>query len=241
MNQLTNLIYELKALKKVYKEQTVINISRLQFHRGTIYGIVGPIGSGKSTLLKILSGLLKESSGSLKYDNNPFEMNLFGRVKPNSNIKLVQLDDKIKFSTISKLFQKTPTDLTLKKHFNNPARTLKNISKGEKALLSLLSSFELDPRVLLIDDYGICFNDALEKEICKKIKSMNKEFGTTIVLSAPSDTYLKKLASVLIYLDNGHISKIRSGLSARSSKNIQQKNQNSTKRRRKFIKNKPKR
>lgn len=241
MNQLTNLIYELKGLKKVYKEQTVINISRLQFHRGTIYGIVGPIGSGKSTLLKILSGLLKESSGSLKYDNNPFEMNLFGRVKPNSDIKLVQLDDKIKFSTISKLFQKTPVDLTLKKHFNNPARTLKNISKGEKSLLSLLSAFELDPRVLLIDDYGICFNDALEKEICKKIQSMNKEFGTTIVLSAPSDTYLKKLASVLIYLDNGHISKIRSGLSARSSKNIQQKNQNSTKRRRKFIKNKPKR
>ena len=241
MNQLTNLIYELKALKKVYKEQTVINISRLQFHRGTIYGIVGPIGSGKSTLLKILSGLLRESSGSLKYDNNPFEMNLFGRVKPNPDIKLVQLDDKIKFSTVSKLFQKTPSDLTLKKHFNNSARTIKNISKGEKALLSLLSAFELDPRVLLIDDYGICFNDTLEKEICKKIKSMNKEFGTTIVLSAPSDTYLKKLASVLIYLDNGHISKIRSGLSARSSKNIQQKNQNSTKRRRKFIKNKPKR
>lgn len=241
MNQLTNLIYELKALKKVYKEQTVINISRLQFHRGTIYGIVGSIGSGKSTLLKILSGLLKESSGNLKYDNNPFEMNLFGRVKPNPDIKLVQLDDKIKFSTVSKLFQKTPSDLTLKKHFNNSARTLKNISKGEKALLSLLSAFELDPRVLLIDDYGICFNDALEKEICKKIKSMNKEFGTTIVLSAPSDTYLKKLASVLIYLDNGHISKIRSGLSARSSKNIQQKNKNSTKRRRKFIKNKPKR
>jgi len=241
MNQLTNLIYELKTLKKVYKEQTVINISRLQFHRGTIYGVVGPIGSGKSTLLKIMSGLLRESSGSLKYDNNPFEMNLFGRVKPNPAIKLVQLDDKIKFSTISKLFQKTPADLTLKKHFNNPARTLKNISKGEKALLSLLSAFELDPRVLLIDDYGICFNDALEKEICKKIKSMNKEFGTTIVLSAPSDTYLKKLASVLIYLDNGHISKIRSGISARSSKNIQQKNQNSTKRRRKFIKKKPKR
>ena len=112
---------------------------------------------------------------------------------------------------------------------------------GPRSALSILSAFELDPRVLLIDDYGICFNDALEKEICKKIKSMNKEYGTTIVLSAPSDTYLKKLASVLIYLDNGHISKIRSGLSARSSKNIQQKNQNSTKRRRKFIKNKPKR
>ena len=33
----------------------------MEFHRGTIYGIVGPIGSGKSTLLKMLGGKVKQS------------------------------------------------------------------------------------------------------------------------------------------------------------------------------------
>ena len=45
MDQQLNLIFELKDLKKNYKENTVLSIGRLQFHRGTIYGIVGPIGS----------------------------------------------------------------------------------------------------------------------------------------------------------------------------------------------------
>ena len=72
MNQQSTLIYELKGLKKSYNKQTVLNIGRLQFHRGTIYGVIGPIGSGKSTLLNIMAGLEKETHGTLKYDMNQF-------------------------------------------------------------------------------------------------------------------------------------------------------------------------
>ena len=75
MSQQSTLIYELKGLKKSYNDQTILNIGRLQFHRGTIYGIVGPIGSGKSTLLNIMAGLERESQGSIKYDMNQFETN----------------------------------------------------------------------------------------------------------------------------------------------------------------------
>ena len=68
MSQQSTLIYELKGLKKSYKDQTILNIGRLQFHRGTIYGIVGPIGSGKSTLLNILGTLDKPDSGKVLID-----------------------------------------------------------------------------------------------------------------------------------------------------------------------------
>ena len=53
MNQRSTLIYELKGLKKSYNNETVLNVGRLQFHRGTVYGIVGSVGSGKSTLMNI--------------------------------------------------------------------------------------------------------------------------------------------------------------------------------------------
>ena len=224
MNQLKNLIYELNRLKKTYRDQTVINISRLQFHRGTIYGIVGSVGSGKSTLLKMLSGLLKQSSGTLKYEDYPFKLNLFGKVQPNSEIKLVQLNDKISRRNISSLLKQASSNTILSQFINNKDsinNTLNNYSKlsnGEKALLNLSSAFENDPRALLVDDYGVLFDDNLEKKIRKKIKLMNREFGTTFILASSSNFYLKHLASVLIYLDNGHISKIRSGESTKLSK-----------------------
>ena len=220
MNQTKNLIYELNNLKKTYRRQTAINISRLQFHRGTIYGIVGSVGSGKSTLLKMLSGLLKQSSGTLKYEDYPFKLNLFGKVQPNSEIKLVQLNDKISRQAISSLLKQASSNTILSQFINNKdsINNYNKLSNGEKALLNLSSAFENDPRALLVDDYGVLFDDNLEKKIRKKIKLMNRELGTTFILAAPSDFYLKHLASVLIYLDNGHISKIRSGESTKLSK-----------------------
>ena len=40
---------------------------------------------------------------------------------------------------------------------------------------------------------------------------MNRNLGTTVILTAPTDNLLKNFVSVLIYLDKGKISKIRSG------------------------------
>lgn len=47
---------------------------------------------------------------------------------------------------------------------------------------------------------------------------MNKNLGTTVVLGSHDDRLIKKFASVLIYFDNGHISKIRPGNSTKNSR-----------------------
>ena len=47
---------------------------------------------------------------------------------------------------------------------------------------------------------------------------MNNILGTTVLLSSSNDYFLKQFASVIIYLDNGHISKIRKGFKKNSSK-----------------------
>ena len=70
MSQISSLIYEINNLKKIYNGQEVVNIRQLKFHRGTIYGIIGPIGCGKSTLLKMMAGCLKQTSGTIKYEDD---------------------------------------------------------------------------------------------------------------------------------------------------------------------------
>ena len=105
----------------------------MEFHRGTIYGIVGPIGSGKSTLLKMLGGKFKQSSGSLKYEDYPFKLNIFGSVQPYSEIKLVQLNDKISRSAISELFKKSSSKSILSQFFKNRV-SIKNTSLNYKEL-----------------------------------------------------------------------------------------------------------
>ena len=218
MNKLSTLIYELKGLRKTYNDQTVLNIGRLQFHRGTVYGIIGPIGSGKSTLMKIMAGIDKESDGTIKYEDEPFESNWLGKIRPYPEIKLFRLERNLKVGKVSALFDKELTNELVLQYFNKGAcktlleKNMNVISKGEVAYLNMIQAVESDPRVLLIDDYGIFFDKNMEIEFQKKLNRMNKDMGTTIMLSSPDERNLKFIASVLIYLDNGHISKIRSGV-----------------------------
>ena len=72
-------------------------------------------------------------------------------------------------------------------------------------------AIESDPRVLVLDDYGVYMPHDQEAELRKKIRNMNQNLGTTILLASHSDHYLRQFASVLIYLDKGHVSRIRSG------------------------------
>ena len=99
------------------------------------------------------------------------------------------------------------------------SRKIGKISQGERHWLGMIFACETDPRILLIDDYGVFFNTNMEKEFRNQLTKMNRTLGTTLVLSSPTDVHLKNFASVLIYLDNGHISKIRPGISRKPQRN----------------------
>lgn len=61
-------IVEIKGLKKIYNRKKALDDITLSLERGKIYGMLGPNGSGKTSLIKILSGLLRQSDGSVIID-----------------------------------------------------------------------------------------------------------------------------------------------------------------------------
>lgn len=59
-------IVEINKLTKSFGKQTVLNELDLIVREGEIYGFIGPNGAGKTTSIRILLGLLKKDSGSVK-------------------------------------------------------------------------------------------------------------------------------------------------------------------------------
>ena len=57
---------EVKSLKKVYGDRTVINDVSVSFEKGQVVALVGPSGGGKSTLLRCLNGLEDFQGGEIK-------------------------------------------------------------------------------------------------------------------------------------------------------------------------------
>lgn len=220
MNQAATLIYDIKGLKLSAGSRIVLQIGNLQVHRGTIYGIIGPVGSGKTSLLKLLAGHTKPEQGTLKYDNEEFTTNWLGKIKKDPTIHLVTSEELNSRSSvnsyINQVIPKT-ADRLIKRHFNNGNNKqllsvpVNELSPGEQIWLKAIIATESDPRVLLIDDYGFRFDSSMNQEFNRIIQKMTRELGTTIILAAASHEVIQNVASVLIFLDNGHICKIRPG------------------------------
>src|SRR3972149_6510178 len=51
-------------LRKNYNHFTALDCSSFSIKRGEVFGLLGPNGAGKTTTIRILSGLLKPTSGN---------------------------------------------------------------------------------------------------------------------------------------------------------------------------------
>ena len=216
MSKKTTLILELKKIQRVVRNTPVLDIRHLKFHKGTVYGIVGPVGSGKSSLLNILSGSSKPDSGSILYDYNPFKKSFFGSTLIPKDVTHVNTE-KNSNTTVRSLFKKSNATQVLSKYFSNLSidkivkANMSTLTRGERSAVELSTGIESDPRVLIVDDYALYFDNKMESKFRKKLININKDHGTTIILASPNEHLLRSFCSVLIYLDNGHISKIRTG------------------------------
>jgi ABC-type multidrug transport system ATPase subunit len=214
-------IYDVQNLKLRFKNKKVLEIKTLKFHNGLIYGICGNFGSGKTSLLKVLAGEINETSGTVLYQGNEFKKGFFGKIKKhkdisytdiksvNSSLTVAQFIAKKFPNKVQQLKSRHFSSFQLEEVWNTPINL---ISDGEKHWLKSVIGIEKEPRVLLIDDYGISIDYKTEIILRKKLIKMNNILGTTVLLSSSSDYFLKQFASVIFYLDNGHISKIRKGV-----------------------------
>jgi ABC-type multidrug transport system ATPase subunit len=197
-----------------------LEINTLKFHNGLIYGVCGNFGSGKSSLLKVLSGIQKESKGDVLYQGAKFKTGFFGGIKKHKEIQYIHVDMLKESSTVEQ-FLKSMFSSKIKqiqsrhfKHFSLEhlwKTPIGKLSDGEKHWLKIVVGVEKDPRVLIIDDYALHLDPKNEMILRKKLMKMNNILGTTIILSSTNDYFVKQFANVVIYLDNGHVSKVRKG------------------------------
>ena len=67
------MILKTTDLCKSFNGQMAVNNVSLNIRRNSVYGLLGPNGAGKSTTLKMITGILKPTSGSIKFDGHPWQ------------------------------------------------------------------------------------------------------------------------------------------------------------------------
>jgi zinc transport system ATP-binding protein len=159
-------------------------------------GLIGPNGGGKSTLFKIILGLLKPDSGTLKvFDKESCKArDRIGYVPQYSNIDLNYpisawevvlsglLGKKRMGSTYSKAdkeaARKTLEDLTLLQFKD---RAIGELSGGQRQRIMIARALVRDPKILLLDEPTNSVDEDSGRDLYELLHVLNKKMAIVIV------------------------------------------------------------
>lgn len=199
------------SFKKRKKKEYFMALKNISFHvkKGEVVGLVGSNGAGKSTLLKIVSGVMKPSSGKVVVNGVVSPMIELGagfddELTARENIYLNGAVMGYSKKFLDEKFDEIVEFSELKDFLDVP---VKNFSSGMVAKLAFSIATIVNPEILIVDEIlsvgDIKFQEKSKNKMLEMIKG-----GTTVLFVSHSLDQIKELCTRVIWLDHGEIVKI---------------------------------
>ncbi len=208
---------ELSSLTKRFGEKTAVDGLDLVLEPGAFLGLLGRNGAGKSTTLKMVTGLLKPTSGSIRVlgldvEANPLEVKRQIGVMPEDMAllefltgpqylqfvgRMYGLEEAVIASRQAELFEKL--DLA-----PAPKTLVTDYSFGMKKKLALCAALIHGPRMVFLDEpfEGI---DPVTSRTIKEILASLQARGVTLVLTSHILEIVERLCPLIAILDEGRL------------------------------------
>jgi ABC-2 type transport system ATP-binding protein len=211
-------IITVKNLVKLYGPdiRAVDDIS-FTVKQGEVFGFLGPNGAGKSTAIKVLTTLLKKTSGDVKIkgfdveDNAREIRNLIGYASQEVGVdqdltgrENIFLQCRFYHIPRDKARQKAEELLKTVGLSDVADRLAGTYSGGMKRRLDLATALVSDPEILFLDEPTTGLDPQSRRAIWDHIRDLNRK-GTTIFLTTQYMEEADQLAHRLCIIDNGKI------------------------------------
>ena len=191
----------------------------LEVNQDEIVALIGPNGAGKTTLMRVIAGLHKPLSGTLKLGNTilhplpayriveegvilvPEGRRLFGGLSVLDNLELgayARRAKQLRFKTLKHVFELFPV---LAERKEQRASTL---SGGQQQMLAIGRALMGLPKLLMLDEPSLGLAPLIVENIFEIVKQMNKE-GVTVFLVEQNARHALELANRAYILEQGRI------------------------------------
>jgi len=175
--------YFLHPFKHVeYEQQPALQDVSFQVRHGEFIAIIGPNGSGKSTLLKILAGIYRADSGSVRINGllSPF-IELGVGFNPELNARdNVRVNGTLLGLTKRELEERFDGIIAFAELERFVDQKLKNYSSGMLLRLAYSIAIQVDFDILLLDEV-LAVGDQAFQEKCFETFERFRQEGKTIV------------------------------------------------------------
>lgn len=150
-------IISVSGLSKSYGKKVVLDDISFDIEEGSIVGLLGPNGCGKTTLIKILTGLIKDHSGTVKISNEvpgAYTKSLVAFLPDTSYLPdWMKPKDAIGyFADFYEDFDKEKATRMVSDFGLDPNQRFKTMSKGQQEKLSLILVMCRRAKLYILDE-----------------------------------------------------------------------------------------
>lgn len=203
-------ILKIEQLSKSYRSVKAIKNLSIQIEQGQAYGLLGPNGSGKTTTLSILTGILRQDTGSYNWFNetpSPKQRAQIGSLietphfypylNLEKNLRIICTIKDIGYEDIDRVLRET-------KLYDRRKSRFRTLSLGMKQRLGIAAALLGDPVVLVLDEP----TNGLDPEGIAEVRETiieQVENGKTLILASHILSEVEKICSHVAILKNGDL------------------------------------
>lgn len=204
-----------KSATKYIKKALILDDVNIQLTGGKIYGLKGPNGSGKTMLMRLLSGLIRPTSGEVWIDGKklgkdmdfPESVGLLienPAFLPNytgyENLELLaQIRGKIGAEEICQSLLEVGLD-------PHDPRRYRKYSLGMKQRLGIAAAIMEKPDLLIVDEPTNALDDSGVEQICTILRR-ERERGALVVIACHDSLLLETLSDEIYKIYEGKVTK----------------------------------
>ncbi|CAH2716187.1 Bacitracin transport ATP-binding protein BcrA [Neobacillus rhizosphaerae] len=210
-------IIKTNQLTKSYKGKEVVSHVDMKVKKGEIYGFLGPNGAGKTTIMKMLTNLVKPTSGEIeifgeKLTNTSYEVLkrmgsiieypvFYDRLTARENLEL--------HCEYMGYYDKKAIDtaLDLVKLKNIEDKSVKDFSLGMKQRLAIARAIITKPELLILDEPINGLDPVGIKELRDLFHMLSSEYGMTMLISSHILGEMEQIADTIGVISDGKLIK----------------------------------
>lgn len=213
-----NNIISVKNLTKKFKDFVAVDDINFDVKAGEIFAFLGPNGAGKSTTIKMLTTLLRPTSGEIKingfdptheqdkvrhsfgivFQDPSLDDELTAYENMNLHAVLYKVPNNIKKQRIEEL-------LKLVELWDKKNAFVKTFSGGMKRRLEIARGLLHHPQIIFLDEPTLGLDPQTRNLMWEYLKKMNKEESITVFFSTHYMEEAEKVADRISIIDHGKI------------------------------------